>query len=118
MFEFVSHESYPEDEYTKESVVLCIEKKHRVTYVRKKMQNGGMFWDVISASVKCQGEKKYLKSYSQDSNFLQEDIKSFLESRAWEKMKPISYAEAAVDRTFSKQPEGYAEKIQEAEIPF
>jgi hypothetical protein len=84
-FDFVSHESYPEDEYTKESVVLCIEKKHRVTYVRKKMQNGGMFWDVISAAVKQNGEKKYLRSYSQDSNFLQEDIKHFLESRAWEK---------------------------------
>ena len=50
MFEFVSHESFTEDEYTKEAVVLCIEKKHRVTYVRKKMQNGGMFWDVISTA--------------------------------------------------------------------
>lgn len=84
-FDFVSHENFPEDEYTKEAVILCIEKKHRVTYVRKKMQNGGMFWDVISAAVKQHGEKKYLKSYSQDSNFLQEDIKHFLESRSWEK---------------------------------
>jgi hypothetical protein len=84
-FDFVSHESYPEDEYTKEAVVLCIEKKHRVTYVRKKTTQGGMFWDVISASVKQNGEKKYLKSYSQDSNFLYEDIKHFLESRSWEK---------------------------------
>lgn len=83
-FDFVSHESYPEDEYTKESVVLCIDKKHRVTYIRKKMQNGGMFWDVISAGVKHAGEKKFLKSYSQDSNFLQEDIKHFLENRSWE----------------------------------
>jgi len=84
-FEFVSHESYPEDEYTKEAVVLCIDRKHRVTYVRKKMQNGAMFWDVISAAVKQHGEKKYLKSYSQDSNFLYEDIKHFLETRAWER---------------------------------
>jgi hypothetical protein len=49
------------------------------------MQNGGMFWDVISASVKHNGQKKYLKSYSQDSNFLAEDIKHFLDSRGWEK---------------------------------
>ena len=83
-FDFVSHESYPEDEYTKESVVLCIEKKHRVTYVRKKMQSGGMFWDVISASVTKGGKKHYLKSYSQDSNFLHEDIKHFLDTRGWE----------------------------------
>jgi len=56
-FEFISHETYPEDEYTKESVVLCIDQKHRVTYIRKKLQNGGMFWDVISAAVKKNGEK-------------------------------------------------------------
>ena len=87
MFEFVSHEAFPEDEYTKEAVVLCIEKKHRVTYVRKKMQNGGMFWDVISAAVRQNGEKKYLKAYATDSNFLQEDIKRFLEERAWERIQ-------------------------------
>jgi hypothetical protein len=86
-FDFVSHESYPDDEYTKEAVVLCIDKKHRVTYVRKKMSSGGMYWDVISAGVKHKGEKKYLKAYSQDSNFLHDDIKHFLESRAWESGK-------------------------------
>lgn len=84
-FNFVSHESYPEDEYTKEAVVLCIGDKHRITYVRKQMKTGGMFWDVISVAVKQNGEKKYLKSYSQDSNFLAEDIKHYLENRSWEK---------------------------------
>jgi hypothetical protein len=84
-FDFISHESFPEDPYIAEAVVFCIDGKHRVTYVRKKMQNGGMFWDVISASVKQFGEKKFLKSYSQDSNFLAEDIKHFLQSRSWEK---------------------------------
>lgn len=84
-FEFVSHENYPEDEYTKESVTLCIDKLHRVVYLRKKLQDGRMFWDVISAAVKQNGEKKYLKAYSQDSNFLAEDIKHFLDSRSWEK---------------------------------
>lgn len=86
-FEFVSHESFPEDAYIAEAVVFCIDDKHRVTYIRKKMKNGGMFWDVISASVKQNGESKFLKSYSQDSNFLAEDIKHFLDSRAWEKGK-------------------------------
>lgn len=83
-FRFISHDSYPEDQYTIESVVLCIDEKHRVTYVRKKMQNGGMFWDVISAAVRQNGEKKYLKSYATDSNFLAEDIKHFLDNRGWE----------------------------------
>jgi len=87
IFEYVngSHEKYPEDQFMLESVVLCFDAKYRVTYVRKKMQNGGMFWDVISASAKVNGEKKYLKSFSQDSNFLAEDIKHFLDTRGWEK---------------------------------
>lgn len=85
VFDFVSHEAYPEDQYIAESVTLCFEKKYRVTYIRKKMQNGGMFWGEISASVTKHGEKKYLKSFSQDSNFLAEDIKAFLDSRSWEK---------------------------------
>jgi hypothetical protein len=84
-FDFVSHEYFPEDQYTTEAVVLAIEGKHRVTFVRKKMQNGGMFWDVISAGVTVNGAKKYLKAYSQDSNFLREDIMHFLDGRAWEK---------------------------------
>jgi hypothetical protein len=83
-FDFISHEAYPEDPYTLEAVVLAIEGKHRVTYIRKKMKNGGMFWDVISAGVTSRGEKKYLKAYAQDSNFLREDIMNFLESRSWE----------------------------------
>lgn len=84
-FEFVNHESFTEDPYIAEAVVLCFDAKYRVTYVRKKMQNGGMFWSEITAAVKQNGEKKYLKSFSQDSNFLQEDVKAFLESRSWEK---------------------------------
>lgn len=84
-FDFVNHESFPEDQYIGEAVTLCFDGKYRVTYVRKKMQNGGMFWSEISASVTKGGEKKYLKSFSQDSNFLQEDIKHFLDNRSWEK---------------------------------
>lgn len=88
-FDFVSHENFPEDEYTKEAVVICIEKKHRVTYVRKKLQTGAMFWDVASIAVKQNGAKKYLKAYAQDSNFLHEDIKNFLENRSWEAARDL-----------------------------
>lgn len=84
-FDYVNHESYPEDQYIAESVTLCFDKKYRVTYVRKKKQDGGMFWAEISASVTKNGEKKYLKSFSQDSTFLAEDIKAFLDGRQWEK---------------------------------
>ena len=84
-FEFVSHEVYPEDKFIAESAVVCIESKFRVTYIRKKMQNGGMFWDEVSASVTQYGEKKYLKSWKADSNFLRDDIIAYLDSRGWEK---------------------------------
>lgn len=84
-FDFVNHEEYPEDQYIAESVTICLEGKYRLTYVRKKMQNGGMYWDSMTASVKQFGEKKYLKSFSCDSNFLHEDIKAFLENREWER---------------------------------
>lgn len=84
-FDFISHESYPEDQYIVEAVTLCLEKKYRVTYVRKRLQRGGMFWGEISTSVTKEGERKYLKSFSQDSKFLEESIKEFLENRLWER---------------------------------
>lgn len=84
-FDFINHDKYPEDPYIAESVVLCFDGKYRVTYIRKKMQNGRMFWAEISAAVTKHGEKKYLKSFSQDSSFLAEDIKAFLDGRQWEK---------------------------------
>lgn len=87
IFEYVagSHEKYPEDKYIRESLMLCFEGKYRIVYVRKNMQNGGMYWDTISAGVQKNGDKKYLKSFTQDSNFLAEDIKHFLDTRGWEK---------------------------------
>ena len=86
VFSFVSHEKFPNDQYVKEVVFLCFENKYRVAYLRKKMQNGGMFWDVISASVQVQhsDKKKHIKSFTQDSNFLNDDIKDFLDNRKWE----------------------------------
>lgn len=84
-FEFVSQESHPQDKFIAESAVVCVEGRYRVTYIRKKMQNGGMFWDEISASVTQNGEKKYLKSWKADSNFLRDDIIAYLDSRGWEK---------------------------------
>lgn len=84
-FDFINHESFPEDQYIAEAVTLCFDRKYRVTYVRKKKQDGGLYWATISASVKHHGDKKFLNSFSQDSNFLQDDIKAFLEGRQWEK---------------------------------
>lgn len=89
-FDFVSHESFPQDQYIMEAVTICLEGKHRVVFIRKKMKNGGMFWDVPSVTVTQHGQKKYLKSYSQDSAFLKDDIMAFLEGRAWEKGRSVA----------------------------
>jgi hypothetical protein len=78
-FELVSHEMHPEDNYITESAVVCIDGKYRVTFLKKKMQTGGMFWDVPSTAVMQGGVKKYLKSVEFDSNFLKSDILKFLD---------------------------------------
>ncbi len=82
--EFVSHHSFPEDQYVKELVYLCLDSKYRVAYVRKQAKNGGMFWGVMSAGITINGAKKYFESFMQDSSFLEKDIKEFLDQRKWE----------------------------------
>lgn len=88
--DFISHDSFPEDEYCKEIVYLCLEGKFRVAYVRKKVQNGGMFWSVASIGAKRNGVKEYFPAFVQDSNFLEHDIKEFLEKRKWENTISVS----------------------------
>ena len=83
-FEFVKHESFPDDQYIKEACYIAFEGKYRICYVRKKLPNGGLFWAPISAGVTKNGQKTYLQSFAQDSNFLNDDIKVFLEGRSWE----------------------------------
>jgi hypothetical protein len=94
-FKFISHESFPEDQYTKEIVYLEVgeKEKYRVGYARKQSKNGGMFWSVISAGVTKNGNKIYKDSFIIDSNIQKEDIKAFLESRGWEKKLDARYEE-------------------------
>ncbi len=87
-FEFVSHDSFPEDEYTKELVYLCLkgekDDQYRVAYVRKAAKNGGLFWSVASIGATRNGQKEFFPAFLSDSNFLEKDIKDFLEKRKWE----------------------------------
>lgn len=82
---FVSHEAFPDDQYTKELVYLCLDDKYRVAYVRRQAKNGGKFWGVGSIAVQKDGSKSYFEAFLQDSTFLEKDIRSFLENRSWEK---------------------------------
>ncbi len=91
--EFISSDLFPDDEYTKEIVYLCLEEKFRVAYVRKAAKNGGMFWSVASVGATKNGQKEYFPAFIQDSNFLEKDIKTFLDTRAWDN-KPRQFAKA------------------------
>ena len=82
--EFISHESFPEDEYTKELVYLCLEGKYRIAYVRKASKSGGLFWSVAMIGAQKHGKKEFYPAFLQDSNFLERDIKNFLDARKWE----------------------------------
>lgn len=110
--EFISHEEFPEDEYTKEIVYLCLEGKYRIAYVRKKASNGGLFWAVPSASATKGGKKEYFPGFMQDSNFLEKDIKTFLEARSWEQRS------AFVAKTEAYQPRSMSEVAIQDEMPF
>ena len=82
--QFVSSEKFTEDQYIKEIVYLCLEGKYRIAYVRKVAKNGGQFWGVITAGISKNGGKQYYESFIQDSKFLEDDIKHFLEKRSWD----------------------------------
>jgi hypothetical protein len=83
--EFVSHESFPEDQYISELVYLCLDEKYRVAYTRRNSKTGGKFWTVGSIAVTKDGVKNYYEAFLQDSTFLEKDIKTYLDKRLWEK---------------------------------
>ena len=118
--EFVSHEAFPEDEYTKELVYLCLDGKYRIAYVRKAAKNGGMFWSVASVGATKNGKKEFFEAFMQDSNFLEKDIKNFLDSRSWEGRSahaPDS-ARYAAPAQQSYQPRSMDEVAQTDDLPF
>ncbi len=90
---FVSHEEFPQDQYTQELVYLCIDDKYRVAYIRKTGKNGGKFWSVPTISVAKDGSKVFYEAFMQDSSFLEKDIKTFLENRPWEKKSVVDETE-------------------------
>lgn len=112
--EFVSHESFPEDEYIKELVYLCLEGKYRVAYVRKKAKNGGLFWGVPTVGISKNGAKEYFSTFMQDSNFLEQDIKNFLEKRSWEGHR----ANSAAPDGWVAAPKSMGEVAEADQMPF
>mgnify|MGYP001578073118 CR=1 FL=1 len=106
--EFISHEAFPEDEYTKELVYLCLEGKYRIAYVRKAAKNGGLFWSGVSVGISKNGKKEFYDAFMQDSNFLEKDIKNFLDNRLWEGRSVHA----------SSQPKSMDEVYSNSDMPF
>lgn len=102
---FVSHEEFPDDNYTKELVYLELDGKYRVAYVRKESKNGGKFWTPVTLALTEGVTRVYRDAFMIDSNFLQKDILRFLETKPWEKVQQ------------SVQAPSYAE-ISDGDVPF
>lgn len=101
---FVSHHSFPEDQYVKELVYLCIDDKYRVAYVRRQAKTGGMFWSVPSFSATKDGVKEYFECFLQDSSFLEKDIKRFLEERPWKSKQTLTSIAPTKDYSADEVP--------------
>ncbi len=112
-FEFVSHQSFPEDEHTKEIVYLELNVPVRVAFVRKPAKTGGMFWSAVSTGALSKGEKQYFPAFMQDSNFLEKDIRAFLDNRGWEKQ-----AQYAKSQSVHEKPQLMDEAQQDDGLPF
>jgi hypothetical protein len=118
--EFVSHQYFPEDLYTKEAVYLCLEGKYRVLYIRKASKAGGMFWSVPTVAVSRGQGKEFLESFMQDSNFLEKDIRAFLEGRAWENSTSSASAVQSTQKPAASTESWYvpAESTHSDALPF
>lgn len=117
--EFVSHETFPEDEYTKELVYLALEGgKYRVAYVRKSAKNGGLFWSVASVGATRNGQKEFFPTFIQDSNFLEKDIKDFLDKRKWESAGRSLHQPHATDSASYSAPRSMDEVASNEQLPF
>lgn len=97
---FVSSFKFPDDEYTKELVYLCLDGKYRVAYVRKQTKTGSMFWAVASIGATSFGKKEFYPAFIQDSKFLENDIQDFLIKRPWE-TRPNSMDEVAAEASLT-----------------
>jgi hypothetical protein len=104
MIEYVSHEYFPDDQYTKEICYMQIDPKFRFAYVRKMKKDGGLFWAPVSSSVTINGEKKFRTAIEWDSNFIAKDIIAFLEARRWESPKIAMTGNAFTDNYKPSNP--------------
>ncbi len=120
-FEFVqdSHQSFPEDQYSKEVAFFDLNVPVRVAYVRKVNPKGGMFWAPASVGFTKDGAKVYFPAAAQDSKFIEADILNFLNNRKWEKgVQMQTQVHQPQSQTQQTWPTSMKEVANEQELPF
>lgn len=115
-FNFVSHEAFPHDEYTKELVYFEINVPVRVAWVRKSVKNGGMFWSAVSTAATKDGQKEYFPAWMQDSNFVEKDMKAYLDSRKWETNSV--FEQTSRSQETHQKPKSMDEVAEQDQLPF
>ncbi len=117
-FNFVSHQAFPEDEHTKELVYLEMNVPCRVAFVRRAAKTGGLFWSVASVGASVNGKKEYFDGFMQDSNFLEKDIKDFLNNRKFEQPRVAMTASVQGMPSYPQNMDEMASMALEQSLPF
>jgi hypothetical protein len=68
-----------------------------------------LFWSVASVGATRNGQKEFYPAFLQDSNFLEKDIKDFLEKRNWDRRSAF---------TSHEQPRSMSEVAENDQLPF
>lgn len=95
-YEFIKYEDTPNDPYIKALITIRQnlytkdgrQKANLLTFGKKEMKNGGIFWAMATHGVN-EGEKKYIKGFRCDSLGDQETLDAFILQCAKSKGAPI-----------------------------
>lgn len=86
IYEFLSYESFPNDQYIKEVVEVCLGGGVILPYQHIKMKDGGTFWSFCGCSAtKSDGTKKRINADFESKSFkrrFDNDLESFIKSKS------------------------------------
>jgi hypothetical protein len=132
-FEFISHESFPEDNFIKEVVLLEFQlftknEQGRDVLIpfampmarKPNSQTGGLYWDFLFISPKKNGKGVAFRAKTDSEKFNRRVIQ-YLENREWEKGKsaqPQNIQSSQPLPTYGDNFVKQEEALTQGEIPF
>ncbi len=81
-FELISYTEYPDDQWTKAIVEVCIDGKYNIAYGKKVKKDGAVMWKPASHNVTKDGVKEYIDGFKLDSNKLDTQLDDFIRQSA------------------------------------